>query len=233
MEKHEEEPEGNCLFFDFERELGLYISAETLCHNSTCIKTFQEYKKKSLFPHYNPHLSLTSSKSDTQIQWQDFSEHNQHRHTTSQCVSSSRLEDQDYITRHLTFSVQCIFILNDIKKTFLKCLVIKLKRLKTSVHPNGVGLKTHYKDTTITCLNWDSTFTPFHHLTHISQTKKNKNLSSDSGQITSYTCLPEAEVNSPVCKLHGQELVETGMVGLLQDTNLIKKARCLQVRHTR
>lgn len=174
MEKHEEEQEGNCLFFDFERELGLYISAETLFHNSTCIKTFQEYKKKSLFPHYNPHLSLTSSKSDTQIQWQDFSEHNQHRHTTSQCVSSSRLEDQDYITRHLTFSVQCIFILNDIKKTFLKCLVIKLKRLKTSVHPNGVGLKTHYKDTTITCLNWDSTFTPFHHLTHISQTKKKK-----------------------------------------------------------
>lgn len=108
---------------------------------------------------------------------------------------------------------------------------MKLKGLKTSVHPRSVGLKTHYKDATITCLKWDSTFTPFN--TDFPNKRKQQNISSDSAQITSYTCLLEAEVNSPVCKLHGQELVETGMVGLLQDANLIKKARCLQVHHTR
>lgn len=75
------------------------------------------------------------------------------------------------------------------------------------------------------------TISPFN--TDFPNKRKQQNFSSDSAQITSYTCLLEAEVNLPVCKLHGQELVETGMVGLLQDANLIKKARCLQVRHTR
>lgn len=96
-------------------------------------------------------------------------EHNKLRHTISQCVSSSGLEAQITMTYNNQHFQCSAFHSQQYKTTFLKCFVSNQDDSRHWLDPQ------HYCGDTIQwrnhhvfqSLNWESTFTPFHHLTQI------------------------------------------------------------------